>query len=461
MSLPTWESVIGYEEGDSSVHDHMRAGYPRFFIHPITRQLFEKLESEHCAEGERLLAYSTVAAAERAREFVRRRSECEGRVLDEKVGLLIVPEAGYQAAREYWQHSGEIVGSRQAEDLLADRSVPAGDIFNFRGALAEVLEVPAADTFIFESGMAAIFTLYRIATKRAPGKKTLQLSFPYVDALKVQEHFGAGVDFVNRPVGEELKSALTAIRSGSYAAVFCEVPSNPLLNTVELASVSQACRDSGTLLLVDDTICSHRNIAVLPFADAVSTSLTKWVSGFGDLLAGAARVNRESPFASLLRKSLECEVPDGSRLYARDAEVLTENSKGFTRRVAESNTNGLVVTEFLSAHPAIDRVWHPTLVDRAEYDALRRSDGGYGGLLSFTLKNPARIADVYRALRFSKGPSLGTEYSLICPYPMLAHYNEMAWATGCGVPRELLRFSVGREPLDELKERLEEALKQA
>jgi cystathionine gamma-synthase len=129
--------------------------------------------------------------------------------------------------------------------------------------------------------------------------------------------------------------------------------------------------------------------------------------------------------------------------------------------VADSNLGGEFVAEFLEAHPAVDRVYFPKLVDRENYDALRTADGSYGGLLSFTLKTPERAPAVYRAMRFSKGPSLGTEYSLLCPYTLLAHYPELEWAQECGVPIELLRLSVGREPVDELQARLGEALKLA
>jgi cystathionine gamma-synthase len=78
--------------------------------------------------------------------------------------------------------------------------------------------------------------------------------------------------------------------------------------------------------------------------------------------------------------------------------------------------------------------------------------------VSFTLRNPARAPAVYEAMRFSKGPSLGTEYSLICPYTLLAHYTELEWAAACGVAPELLRLSVGLEPVEELQARLQDAL---
>ena len=462
VSLPTWDAVIGYEESDPTVVGKMRAGYPRFFIHPITRKYLTQLEGLHAGEGERVMAYSSVGAAMRANEFVEERSGMPGRIGDaEGVPILVVPEGGFSAARDYWRHSGEIVSSRQAEDGLAGHLVPQKEGPRLRAELAETMKVNPEDCFLFESGMAAIFTLYRLVTARAPEKKTLQLCFPYVDVLKVQELFGVGVDFVNKARGKELATALAAIEGGAYSAVFCEVPSNPLLNTVDLTAVSAACRVGNTPLLVDDTVCSHENIDALTLSDAVSTSLTKWVSGIGNVMAGSVKLNAGSQFCSSFREALELEVPGGSRIYARDVEVLNANAKGLSERVRDSNRGGEFVADLLDGHEAIERVWYPSLTDREAYDEIRTPTGGYGGLLSFSLKNPERAPIVYQAMRFSKGPSLGTEYSLLCPYTLLAHYTELDWAGECGVPAELLRLSVGREPLGELQVRLEEALRLA
>ena len=65
------------------------------------------------------------------------------------------------------------------------------------------------------------------------------------------------------------------------------------------------------------------------------------------------------------------------------------------------------------------------------------------------------------SLRVSKGPSLGTNYSLACPYTLLAHYGELGWAEDCGVPRDLVRISTGLEEVDDLVGRFEEALEKA
>jgi len=457
VSLPTWESVIGYEENDAAIVAKMRSGYPRFFIHPITARYLKGLEERFAGDRERVMAYSSEEAARRAASYVSTQAGVKGRFISEDSSLLVVPEAGYSAARDYWRHTGEIISSRQAEDLMDGRKVDHSLLAGHRDSMAKVLGVESRNSFLFESGMAAIFTLFRIVTERRPGLKTLQLCFPYVDALKVQEQFGSGVDFINDVTGEALDHALSEIREGNYAAVFCEVPSNPLLHTVDLTVVGEACREGGVPLLVDDTVCSHHNIDTLAHADASSTSLTKWVSGVGDVLAGSIRIRNDSPFADELRQALDREVPGGSRLYPRDGEALVRNAADFCERVTECNRNGLRVANFLTEQSEVRKVWYPAFVDCEAYEALRRPDGGYGGLISFTLKEPDKTAALYEAMQFCKGPSLGTDYTLLCPYTLLAHYREMSWAHSCGVSAELLRISVGREPEEELLERLERA----
>jgi cystathionine gamma-synthase len=112
---------------------------------------------------------------------------------------------------------------------------------------------------------------------------------------------------------------------------------------------------------------------------------------------------------------------------------------------SSANESALALVGLLQSHPAVDKVWHPSVTCRAEYDAVRKPQGGYGGLLSFTLKAAKKTAKFYETLQVSKGPSFGTPFTLICPYTLLAHYRELPWAEGCGVPSHLLRVSVGTE----------------
>lgn len=459
MCLPTWDSVIGYEENREKVIRRLNAGYPRFFIHPLTARLFTEVETALADTGSKVILFTSSDIAQRAQRFVEKRSGSASRIASyEGLQALIVSEADYSVAMEFWRYTGEIVSSRQAKMILEHKEVSDFKTKSLRSRIASFGNYAAEDVFIYENGMAAIFASYRAISKLHPGKKTLQLEFPYVDALKIQNSFGNGVVYLNEAVGESLEEALRRIGKGEFSAVYCEAPSNPLLRSIDLKLVSKACREGGVPLIVDDTICSVENIKVDEYADIVTTSLTKWISGKGDVMAGQVTVCKSSPFYSDFREIFDADCPDGSRLFSSDARVLARNISGFTKRIKQSNTNGEALADLLQEHPAVEKVWYPKFSTPELYNELKREKGGYGGLVSFVLKNRKKSAKFFDALKISKGPSLGMEFSLACPYTMLAHYDELEWAEGCGVERDLIRISCGTETEEDLVARLEEAL---
>ena len=192
--------------------------------------------------------------------------------------------------------------------------------------------------------------------------------------------------------------------------------------------------------------------------DLVNGRLTKWTSSEGDFMGGRVGQREDSPFTAALGDALRVDAEEGAPLYIGDAEVLLSNLKGYAKRMKTVNASGIELAGWLADHPAVAQVWHPSLTTRENYDAVRRKTGGYGGLLSFVLKNAKKTPKVYDALRLSKGPSFGTSFTLVCPYVMLAHYPELEWAEACGVPANLLRVSCGLEPIGTLKSAFEEAL---
>ncbi|MDC0087958.1 PLP-dependent transferase [Akkermansiaceae bacterium] len=459
VCLPTWDSVIGYEEKREKVIRRLNAGYPRFFLHPLTQRLFNEAEKALADVGSKVVLFTSSDIAQRAQRFVEKRSGSASRIASyEGLQALIVSEVDYPVAMEFWRYTGEIVSSRQAKCVLEHHDVSEFKPKSLRSRIAQFGGYAAEDIFIYENGMAAIFASYRAISKLKPGKKTLQLEFPYVDALKIQNSFGNGVVYLNEAVGESLEEALRRISKGEFSAVYCEAPSNPLLRTIDLKAVSKACREGGVPLVVDDTICSVANIKVDEYADIITTSLTKWISGKGDVMAGQVTVCKSSPLYSDFKEIFNEDCPEGSRMFASDARVLARNISGFKQRINQSNINGERLAEILKDHPAVEKVWYPKFTTPEFYNELKREEGGYGGLISFVLKSRKKSAKFFDALQISKGPSLGMEFSLACPYTMLAHYDELEWAEGCGVDRDLIRISCGTEPEDELVTRLEEAL---
>jgi len=459
VCLPTWDSILGYEEGREKVLKRMRTGYPRFFKHSVVERLFAAAKAEVASNSEEVIVLPTKASVQRAHRWVERSAETAVRIASfHGLQVLVVPAKAKQLANEYWRFSGEVISSRQAQDFIDGKLREGSKSHLVARSLAKFTGAAPDHTFIFSSGMAAITAVLRALPGVQAGKKTLQLEFPYVDSLKVQDHFGHGVVYLNDATGESFDEALMRIRQGEFAAVMTEVPSNPLLRTVDLQRVSQACADGATPLVVDDSAVSPLNVDALPIADVVTGSLTKWISGMGDVMAGMATVNANSPIAKTLCAALASDQAECSPLYIADAEVLLSNIKGYPQRMETVNANGLAVASWLAKHPAVAEVWHPSLTSTSNYEAIMRKGGGFGGLMSFVLKNQKKTAKVYDTLRLSKGPSFGTEFTLVCPYTLLAHYHELDWAEACGVSANLLRVSCGLEPLDSILSAFDEAL---
>ncbi len=461
VCLPTWKGVLGYEEGRDKVVRRMRIGYPRFFRHPLVDRLTTAAAEEIAQEGEIVAVFATKLAAQRAQRWIERRGEVAVRS-DSFHGMqvLAVPAKARQIAIDYQRFTGELVSSRQAEDFLAGTIRSGNKNHLLQRRLGKLVGVDPKQVSVFNSGMAAITAVLRSLPGVKEGRKTLQIEFPYVDALKVQELFGNGVGFLNQAEGESFDEALRRIRQGDFAAVFTEAPSNPLLRTIDIPRVAAACAEGGVPLIIDDSAVGPSNVAALRWADVVTTSLTKWLSGTGDVMAGMTVVRPDSPHATQMLAALTEESTASSPLYVADAEVLLSNLKGFPDRMAAHNANGLALAAMLAAHPAVAQVWHPSLVTRADYDKIKTPKGGYGPLLSFVLKNPKKAPKVFDALRVSKGPSFGTPFTLACPYTLLAHYRELDWAEACGVPSHLIRVSCGMEPTEVILAHFAAALEQ-
>ena len=119
VCLPTWDSVIGYEEGRDKVINRMRCGYPRFFCHPAVDRLFAEASRALADSGSKVVVFPTREVAQRAQRFVEKRTGSALRIASyEGLQALIVPAADYPVAMEYWRYTGEIVSSRRAERVV-------------------------------------------------------------------------------------------------------------------------------------------------------------------------------------------------------------------------------------------------------------------------------------------------------------------------------------------------------
>lgn len=472
VALPCWQDVIDYEEEHPRIAAALQAGYPRFFVHPLVARLFAEAEHRFAGAEEGCLVFPSAATARQGADYVESRTGRRPRVEACGTGTLhalVFAECDRRTAREYWRYCGAVVSSRLAEHALSGSPSQAdADILiaggkqakqTIRARLAALAGVDPGDVFLFPSGMNAVAAAHRLVTALRPGLPTVQLDFPYVDVLRVQQEFGSGVKFFPIADAAALEAVAALAQAGTIAGVFAEVPSNPLLSCVPVEQMSGQLRAAGIPLVLDDTVATVVNLNALAAADLVTTSLTKAFSGVGDVIAGALTVNPKSPHHAWFRAQLEAELAVHDLLWDGDAMVLEENSRDFPDRVRRMNANAEALTNFLKSHPAVKCVWYPE--NTAAFGPMARDGGGRGCLFSFALHDEEKAARFYDALHLSKGPSLGTNFSLCCPYTLLAHYQELDWAASCGVPRDLLRVSAGLEETADLIQRFASALESA
>ncbi len=489
MCLPRWRDVVGYEENDPATMEQLQLGYPRFFYHPLVAQAFEKFKT---AADEEVQIYTTRRGAERCKAYLTRNfitesteehrdipsensrldhllpitpSAAGGKItLREIKGtscvLISFPVERADDAKDYWQHTGEGISSRCAEALLNE--TPRPDASEARHAiidrLAEFTGASAESIYLFPSGMAAINAAFIATRKIGQNRPTAQFAFPYGDTLKLQNKLGSQPAlFYSRGDEADLKRLEDDLASTKISGLFCEFPTNPLLTCVDLLRLRDLANQHRFPIIIDETLGACINQNTLPYSDVSVISLTKFFSGTSDVMGGALIVNPEAPFAGQFKEVLTT-VHEPEAFHPTDLIQLEKDSRCCRARVEQINQIALAVCEFLQQHPAVESVYYPALTDKEMYDRVRRPNGGYGGLFSFVLKNPAEVTEAfYDALEITKGPNLGTSFSLCCPFTLIAHYHELEWAEAAGASRWLIRISAGIEPVEELIARLERA----
>ena len=462
VCMPRWVDNVEYEEGSLRVTDKLTCGYPRFVYHPFVKRLFTDCEKRFATHNERCVAFPSKKVAEQCYQFLKSNGSDSGLHEEGNYGIYCIsfPENATKLVAYFWQHSGDGISSRQAYSVL-ENYPPSSDGVRakqiIRKRIAEYVQCSPDHVYLFPSGMSAIFNTFRALKALNPSGKSVQFGFPYVDTLKVQEKFGEGVHFFPTGDEEDLKELDGLLASKNVIGTFCEFPMNPLLRSPNLAKLAQITKKYSIPLIVDDTISTFHNTQVIPPADVLVTSLTKFFSGVGDVMGGAVVITPDTPLRSTIFRKFQQEYEDN--LWSEDAETLESNSKDFANRMIKINATAEMLCDYLHGHPQIEKLFYPKFVTRDEYDAFKKSEAGYSGVFSLIVRNSSRnTARFFDSLMISKGPSLGTNFSLACPYTILAHYHEIDFVEPCGVSKHLIRVSVGLEEPSDLIARFDHAL---
>lgn len=163
-------------------------------------------------------------------------------------------------------------------------------------------------------------------------------------------------------------------------------------------------------------------------------------SGACNVMGSSLALNPVSPHYHAFSSKLEANRVDS--YFPSDVLVMAANRINFPSRVRKAGKIASILAAKLRAHAKVLEAFYPEgSATQRYYDQHKRANQGYGFLLSINFVNPSSAIAFYDSLAITKGPSLGTNFTLSCAYAWLAHAKELAWAAKYGVVEHLVRIS--------------------
>lgn len=306
----------------------------------------------------------------------------------------------------------------------------------------------------FPSGMAAIASVIEALAADRKGRIVLPTDMYFgIRSMLADTGFGRSLDCIAVDMTDA--SAVSAVCSERPPSiVWIETPSNPLVSVVDIARIAEIGRLYGAAVVVDNTWATpvlQRPLAL--GADVTIHSLTKYIGGHSDVMAGAA-ITRDD--GALVRELRAIQRNKGILATPFDSWLALRGAASLSARMAVHCANAHAVAEFLEGHPAVAAVHYPGLKSHTGHEIASRQMSGYGGMLSFEIQGGREQAMAMAAglSIFTRATSLGGNHSLIEHRASVEGPNSTA-------PESLLRISVGLEHIDDLLADLGRALAMA
>jgi cystathionine gamma-synthase len=306
----------------------------------------------------------------------------------------------------------------------------------------------------FASGLAAEDCVLRTLTK--PGAHVVIPDDAYGGTYRLFAGVLATWGVEHTPVAlGDVDAVRAAVRPGQTAVIWCETPTNPLLNIADIAALASVAHDAGARLVVDNTFASPYLQQPLTLgADVVVHSTTKYVGGHSDVVGGALVTGD----VALGQELAYHQNAMGGVPGAFDAWLVLRGAKTLGVRMDRHCANAQRVVELLQSSAKVASVLYPGLVEHPGHQVAVKQMKDFGGMVSFRLAGgeAAALEVCRRTTVFTLGESLGGVESLI------EHPGRMTHASVAGstleVPADLVRLSVGIESIDDLLEDLTAAL---
>ncbi|MCB2220399.1 MAG: aminotransferase class I/II-fold pyridoxal phosphate-dependent enzyme [Bacteroidetes bacterium] len=255
----------------------------------------------------------------------------------------------------------------------------------------------------------------------------------------------------------DIKNVKSAIRPNTRL-IFLETPANPTIGITDIAAVSKIAHEHNILVCVDNTFCSPYLQNPLDLgADIVLHSMTKFINGHADIVAGIIITKTEKMYKSL--RGVMMNV--GCNMDPHQAFLTRRGLKTLAIRIDKAQANSMEVATFLEQHPKVDWVKYPGLKSHPQYDLAKTQMRGSGAMISFGLKGGfeagKKLMDNVKLALLAV--SLGGIETLIQHPASMTHSKLTREAKDkAGISDGLVRLSVGIEEAEDIIADLDQAL---
>jgi methionine-gamma-lyase len=306
------------------------------------------------------------------------------------------------------------------------------------------------------SGMAAITTVYLALLGK--GKHIVSHNALYGPARGVMEtiisRFGVEYSYVDTTNIQQVRDAIRPETS----MIYTETPANPTIGITDLKALAEVAHEFGIPLVVDNTFCSPYLQRPIEFgADVVIHSMTKFINGHADIVAGMIVTSNEK-YYKIIRPVM---VNMGCNMDPHQAYMVHRGLKTLGIRIEKAQQSARLVAEYLENHPKVDWVKYPGLKSHPQYELAKKQMDGPGSMISFELKDGLdagkKLMDNVDMIVLAV--SLGGVESLIqhpasMTHSKISHKNKLE----AGITDGLVRLAVGIENVEDIIADLDQAL---
>ncbi len=306
------------------------------------------------------------------------------------------------------------------------------------------------------SGMGAITTVY-LAFLGA-GKHIVSHNALYGPARGVMEtvfsKFGVEYTYVDTTNLEAVKKAIRP----NTAMIYTETPANPTIGITDLKGLAEIAHSIDVPLVVDNTFCSpYLQRPIEHGADVVVHSMTKFINGHADIVAGMI-VSASEKYHKIIKPVM---TNMGPNMDPHQAYMVHRGMKTLGLRIEKAQTSAIIIADYLEKHPKVEWVKYPGLKSHPQYELAKQQMDGPGSMISFELKGGLEAGKIMMdsVQLVLLAVSLGGVESLIqhpasMTHSKISHEKKLE----AGITDGLVRFAVGIEDVEDILADLEQAL---